>query len=144
MMKVILVLATLLLLTMGPLFLRWYSSQGTAEAANPVIKVGGTGIAASTNYAGYVWPSSPADEPATSEIYMILSEPTSNTTTVSLQTSPNGVTWFSHTAVPTLWSAIVTDTNAVTRVNVEGTAFRIVVTLLTTDTVTPTFYIVTH
>lgn len=148
-MKVIVLLLALVVCTTGPLYLRWQDSQGIAEAANPVLKVGGTGISAlTTNYAGRVWPSSSAgQEPVYSDIYMsIVAVPTVNTTTVTLQTSPNGAAWFTHTTAPTLWSNVITTSSAVSgHINVEGAVFRIVVTLVTdTTTVTPTFYIVTH
>jgi len=142
--KVAALLLLLTLLAFGPLIAEWLEPQDTAHAASPVTKLGGTGILTTTTYNGQVWPTHPGIEPTITDIYMILTEPAVNTATVTLQTSPQGANWFAHTLAPTLWSAVITDTQAVTRINVEGTVFRIVVTLESTPTLTPTFYIITH
>lgn len=100
-------------------------------------------ITTTSTFGGGRWTAIGVDQtPTVAEIYLLVAMPTVNTTTFSLQISPDGETWLNHSSAGTLASGVVTDTNTYTRTTVEGIFYRIVATASATGTLTPTIKVV--
>lgn len=129
-----------------------YPSGGVAAAPlqdGPVqvFVLNTAGIAATTTFTptatGGRWSALGTDRPpVTAEIWLTVSEPTVNTTTLALQVSPDNSTWLAHSTIGALATDVVTDTTVYTTAAIHGVYYRIVATVSNTQTLTPTIKVV--
>ena len=98
-------------------------------------------IAADSNFTNNIWgaPSTEADL-----FYRIdQDDAATNTLSIELEVSPDGVNWYDHVTSPTLVSANSADANGyVPNIPVQGYQYRIVANATNTNTVTPNLKIV--
>ncbi len=123
------------------LFLLWQQSPAGA-APNParveVITLNSSAIAATTVWTGGRWSALGSENPPTIvEVYWFIDVGTVNTTTLTLQVSPDNSTWVNHSTSSALVSNVVADTNAYTRATIEGLYYRVTATAQNTQTITP-------
>lgn len=140
----LLITGVLALLPMDQPALRLGSGQALAAGVE-VHTLNTAPITSTTNFGGERWAAVGVDQPPTvAEIYLLvdLDDTAINTTTFTLQVSPDGVTWLDHGSASALATALVTDTNTYSRTTVDGIFYRIVATPSTTDTLTPTVKVV--
>jgi hypothetical protein len=139
-------LASLILIGLGLLPLGYWSAQAAPEMVRvQVSTLNAAAITTTTNFGGSRWSDLGTDQPATiAEVYLLinLDDTAINTTTFTLQVSPDGTNWLNHSSASALASSVATDTNTYTRTTVEGTHYRIVASPTNTNTLTPTIKVV--
>lgn len=115
-----------LLTAFGPLYAR-------------AVIINSASIAADTNFTGVEWPGGAAD----ADLFYQIDQGTVNTTSLELEVSADGVTWYDDPISPTLLSANAADASGlILRVPLHGWQFRIVANTTNTNTITPVLTIV--
>lgn len=117
----------------------------TSPAGTMVLAAGTAGITADTYYTGttaWVKGYGPFEY---ADIFTKITMGTVNTTTVTLQVSPDNTNWF-NANVPyyTLQSAVVATTSAYTSTTPQGLYFRIFVDVANSSAITPTIKVTLH
>lgn len=75
---------------------------------------------------------------ANAEFFYDITMPTSNTTTLSLEVSPDMVSWYPHIALPNILTNVTTTTSGYALTTISGRFFRVKVDANTTNTLTIT------
>ncbi|HEX9925305.1 MAG TPA: hypothetical protein VGD99_21795 [Anaerolineae bacterium] len=124
--------------------------QWNAAAAPEAVRVvastlNTSAITEETNFGGSRWSALGVDTPPTvAEVYLLIDIDDSavNTTTFTLQVSPDGTNWLNHSSASALATAIDVDTDTYTRTTVEGTHFRVVAAPTNNESLTPTIKVI--
>lgn len=120
--------ALFLLTAFGPLYAR-------------VVTINSASIAADTNFTGVEWPGGAAEADL---FYQIDHNDTAtNTTSLELEVSADGVTWYDDPVSPTLLTANAADASGIVAdIPLHGWQFRIVANATNTNTITPVLSVV--
>lgn len=96
-------------------------------------------ITADTNFTGVEWPGGAAE----ADLFYSIDQGTVNTTSLELEVSADGTTWYDDPVSPTLLSANVADASGIIyNIPVHGWQFRLVANTSNTNTITPLLTVV--
>lgn len=124
---------------------QWNAAAAPDAVRVQTITLNTSAITEATNFGGDRWSAIGVDNPPTvAEVYLLIDIDGSavNTTTFTLQVSPDGTNWLNHSSASALASSVATDTNTYTRTTVEGTHFRVVAAPTNNETLTPTIKVI--
>lgn len=136
----LLIVALLALVLVGGAF-SVFTAPPTAEAATYPITVNTSGVTASgvLGSANYNW-SNPGVNWTAAEVWYSIDQGTTNTTTLRVDSSPDGSMW--KTTHATVVSDNAADATGYITTTIAGQYFRIYATLANTNTVTPTVKVI--
>lgn len=96
-------------------------------------------IAADTNFTGVEWPGGAAE----ADLFYSIDQTTVNTTSLELEVSADGTTWYNDPISPTLLADNAADASGVIHdIPVHGWQFRLVANTANTNTITPVLTVV--
>lgn len=106
-----------------------------------VAVINSASIAADTNFTGVEWPGGATEADL---FYRIDHDDTAtNTTSLELEVSPDGVNWYDDPVSPTLLTANAADANGIVQdIPIHGWQFRLVANTTNTNTITPALTVV--
>lgn len=138
-------LGVILLIGVGLLPATWSAQAAPEQVRTEVATLNSAAITTTTNFGGNRWSALGVDDPpTTAEVYLFIDVGTVNTTTFTLQVSPDNSTWVNHSSAATLTSAVVTNTNTYSRTTIEGIYYRVRAVTSNSNQITPTIKVVTR
>lgn len=103
------------------------------------VSVNTAAIAADTNFTGVEWPGGSTE----ADLFYSIDQGDVNTTSLELEVSADGTTWFDDPVSPTLLSANAADASGLIHdIPSHGWQFRIVANTANTNTITPVLTVV--
>lgn len=106
-----------------------------------VVTINSASIAADTNFTGVEWPGGAAEADLFYQIDH--NDAATNTTSLELEVSADGVTWYDDPVSPTLLTANAADASGIVAdIPLHGWQFRIVANATNTNTITPVLSVV--
>lgn len=104
-----------------------------------VVGVNTAPIAADTNFTGVEWPGGAAE----ADLFYSIDHGTVNTTSLELEVSADGTTWYDDPLSPTLLTANAADASGIVHdIPVHGWQFRLVANTANTNTITPVLTVI--